>query len=431
MKQSRYNSYLLLESGEFLLYNSFHDKKAIIDEEMRISLTNGVIEDKDLEITLVDSGFLVGDTVDELKMVRGKRREAIARNFAEKVGVTFVLTYSCNLSCTYCYEQGVRSRGGFMNTTVIDAIMKFARRQIERKHSAKFFFSRLYGGEPLLNWKGCQHILTHIENMVDEYSIENFTSLITNATLFTDPMWEIFSSFGLEKLQITLDGCKEDHNKRRIMPDGSGTYDMIMKAIGRAFDMGIIPEIRVNLDEENYRSIESLFDDLKENGFEKAKIQLGFIKGLQMHCSSNPTSCLKPTILAELLPYIWEQAGNRGLEVLESTNNAIFCQFDLLDFYVIDPFLDVYKCWDLIGMKEHRIGKIVDSQFFPEYAYFDSISRDVTLFNGCRECDILPVCNGGCAARAYDCFGTYHAAGCFQERYVVEQRLKRHIIQER
>jgi radical SAM protein with 4Fe4S-binding SPASM domain len=76
-------------------------------------------------------------------------------------------------------------------------------------------------------------------------------------------------------------------------------------------------------------------------------------------------------------------------------------------------------------MEEHRIGKLVHSKFVPEYLYYEATSRDVTQFNGCSQCDILPLCNGSCVARAYDSFGTYHAAGCYLEREFVEQRMRR------
>lgn len=431
MKASKYNVYLLLENGDFLLYNSLSDKQAVVDSEMRDAITDCTIEDKELETSLLQCGFIVEDHVDELKIVRSRRREAIARNFCEQVGVTFVLTYGCNLACTYCYEQGVRSLGGMMSKKTIDTIMEFMRKRIDSKHSSKRVVSRLYGGEPLLNWEGCAYILNSIEGMTQERGIKKDVSLVTNATLFTDSMWEVLSSFGLEKLQITLDGCKEDHNKRRITPKGEGTYELIMENIDKAITCGIIPEVRLNLDEENYKRAGIVFDDLKERGYNQLRIQVGIVSGLQMHCPSDRTTCLNPTALAEVLPFVWNEAEIRGFEIAEELmNRQIFCQFDLLDFYVIDPFLDVYKCWDFIGMKEHKIGKISDSTFIPEYQYFDSISRVVTQFNGCSECDILPLCMGSCAARAYDNFETYHAPGCFQERYLIERKLRQYIMKK-
>lgn len=432
MKQSKYNIYLPVESGEIIVYNCLTDKSAKIDDQMRTAITEGAtaIEDQSLKKTLVEMGFIIDDDHDELKIIRSRRREAIARSFAEQIGITFILTYSCNLACTYCYEQGIRSLGGMMSATTIHTIMDFVHSRIEKKPSMQRLVSRLYGGEPLLNWKGCSHILKEIEETVSEHSISKNVALITNATLFTDAIWETLASFGLEKLQITLDGCKEDHNSRRITPDGEGTYDLIMENIGRALDNNIEPEIRVNLDEKNYQRAEILFDDLKERKYQ-VPIQVGIVSGLEMHCPTDRVNCLTPTSVAEVLPSIWKKAEDRGFAIVgDSINTPVFCQFDLLDFYVVDPFLDVYKCWDLIGVEEHKIGKISDGVFLAEYPYFDSTSRDVTLFNGCAGCDILPLCRGGCAARAYDCFGTYHAAGCYQERYLMEQKLKRYLTEK-
>lgn len=428
MKPSLYNLFLTLENGDFLVYNCLHDKVAVIDGETRAALADGSIEDEEIQNAMVQTGFLTGDDVDELKIVRSRRREAIARNYAQQVGISYVLTYQCNLACTYCYEQGIRSLGGMMDRNTIDTIIHFLTQRVESKPSLRRIVTRLYGGEPLLNWEGCVHILSETDRIAAEHSLQTHVSLITNSTLFQDFMWEVLSSHGMGKLQITLDGCVEDHNQRRITPQGKGTYTTIMESIGKALDAGIVPEIRVNLDEKNYKRVGLLFDDLKERGYGDVTIQVGIVSGLQMHCPSDRLNCLKPTLLSKVLPYVWEQAESRQFTLFEEPiGKPIYCQFDLLDFFVIDPFLDVYKCWDLIGMKEHRIGRLSGGTFLKEYPYFDVTSRDVTLFNGCRECDILPVCSGSCAARAYDCFGTYHAAGCYQERYLIEQRVRRHI----
>lgn len=428
MKPSKYNIYYSLGNKDILLYNCLTDRMAIVDQEAQKSIMDGIIEDEELRIAMANEGFIVEDTVDELKIVRSKRMRAIADNYAAQVGMTFIMTYACNLSCTYCYEKGVRSLGGMMTADAISQIWEFVKRRIEEKKTVKRVVARLYGGEPLLNWDGCHTILKKIDASTKEYGIKKNVSLITNATLFTNTIWETLSSFGLEKLQITLDGCKKDHNQRRVTPQNEGTYDGIIKNIGEALDRGFTPEVRINLDEKNYQQVGILLDDLKEKGLTKIKIQVGVVSGLQMHCPSDRMSCIIPSSAGKIIPFVLHEIETRKFQITEgSLGNPVFCQFDLLDFYVVDPFLDVYKCWDLIGMKEHRIGKLNNSTFYPEYMYYEATSRDITQFNGCSDCDILPMCNGSCAARAYDSFGTYHAAGCYLERKLIEERIRRYI----
>ena len=82
--------------------------------------------------------------------------------------------------------------------------------------------------------------------------------------------------------------------------------------------------------------------------------------------------------------------------------SIIHCDGDRENFYLIDPFLDVYKCSASAGSDKLRAGHLSDSgEMIPTSFYYEWESRDPTEIEGCRDCWALPVCAGGCKHGLY------------------------------
>ena len=67
-------------------------------------------------------------------------------------------------------------------------------------------------------------------------------------------------------MRITLDGEKEIHDKRRVLCNGDGTFDVIVSNIKKFSEKGIRVKIRVNIDKENvdaYLKVKNVFKDIK------------------------------------------------------------------------------------------------------------------------------------------------------------------------
>ena len=66
-------------------------------------------------------------------------------------------------------------------------------------------------------------------------------------------------------MQITIDGSREQHNKRRIHYQVGNSFDKILENIGMALLCGIRISIRINTDLENFgtlHELQQLFDEL-------------------------------------------------------------------------------------------------------------------------------------------------------------------------
>ena len=64
----------------------------------------------------------------------------------------------------------------------------------------------------------------------------------------------------LSYIQVTLDGERKIHNKRRVFHDGSGSFDAIWQNIRLALEKQIEVYIRVNVDSDNLESLPAVAD---------------------------------------------------------------------------------------------------------------------------------------------------------------------------
>jgi len=124
-------------------------------------------------------------------------------------------------------------------------------------------------------------------------------------------------------------------------------------------------------------------------------------------------------------------AKGKGFVSIRRGSRRSYCNALAKNSYVIDPLRDVYKCWNLVGQKEHRVGVIDEKgDFKPTYEYYDILSRDPFQIKECRDCKILPLCWSGCISRAYFRYNTYHARGCYGEKFNIKEMIKVYLAEK-
>ena len=132
--------------------------------------------------------------------------------------ITLCITESCNLNCTYCYENHKSKK--VMNFEVAKKIIDFEMSVRDNFDGVMF---DLFGGEAFLNFPLIQMIVSYLENEY-AHSVKKWHCFITtNGTLVHD---EIQTFLRQHKSSITcglsLDGTKEFHNANR-----SNSFDKI------------------------------------------------------------------------------------------------------------------------------------------------------------------------------------------------------------
>jgi len=149
--------------------------------------------------------------------------------------VTFIVTEDCQLRCRYCYIIGKNTKN-VMSFDIAKESLEYllTRRDIFSEDSVILDF---IGGEPLLEIETIEKICNYFKfrsfeldhPWFDRYRI----SLSSNGLLYDNTRVQKFIAKNRNhvSLGISIDGTKQKHDNQRIYPNGTGSYDIVVKKI--------------------------------------------------------------------------------------------------------------------------------------------------------------------------------------------------------
>lgn len=149
--------------------------------------------------------------------------------------ITFIVTEECQLRCTYCYLVG-KNKTGRMSFDVAKRTIDYIFSE-SRLNSEQFLVLDFIGGEPLLEINLIDEIVKYMVKTAtnrNHHWKQNFSIRITtNGLLYSSREVQKFIKNYHDHLQvsISIDGNEAKMNSARIFPDGSGSYDAVVKSI--------------------------------------------------------------------------------------------------------------------------------------------------------------------------------------------------------
>lgn len=209
-----------------------------------------------LMVELCEKHFFVPEHVNEAKFYQDTH--TLLRKLALKKqgysSYTILSTMLCNARCAYCFEVGLRQFP--MSDETAHEIADY----ILRTKSADTLKLSWFGGEPLL---GARQIDIISERLIAE-GVEIRANMISNGLLFSDAMVEkAKSTWGIKRVQITLDGTEENYNCIKNYYDTSvSPYQRVLVNIQRLLDAGIAVSVRINFVPELMDDYEKLVEEL-------------------------------------------------------------------------------------------------------------------------------------------------------------------------
>jgi uncharacterized protein len=259
----------------------------------------------------------------------------------------------------------------------------------------------------------------------DDQGIDYTNFMLTNGTLVTPEIAEELQKYKTRAIQLTLDGPKRIHNKKRIYKNGKGTFDDIINAAHVLQDHNISIHFRINVDKENKPYIGELLNELASLGFKNIPVDCGIVTETQACKDYSPCLYEKEFIdTINIFRAIAEEKGFANRVERAPKPKSIYCGFLGEGNYVLDPHGNVYKCLTFVGVKDHCIGTIEENGALkPSWTYYDWMSRDPLHIEECKHCKMLPACGGGCGSVAYERHRTYHARGCYDPYEEIKNQL--------
>jgi uncharacterized protein len=431
-KLSAYN--VLADSPDGpILYNQVSGALVVLtDDEKKqyeqISAGNFRVDGSLLSV-LRHGEYLLPDSHDEIVTMQ-KVYETNVESHLSK-GLTIAPTDRCNLDCPYCFEA--KDQWVSMSDEVQEQVKAFFLEFISDTPTKNFSVT-WYGGEPTLHISCIENLSNYFGSVCEERGIKYTQSMITNGTTLNDSMRKRLKDIGVLKLQITVDGLKEDHDKKRpyrvklpqlvqsSTKSGCGTcgsatddhakssFDMIMGYLPALREEGFNVSVRVNLNLDNMQSFAPLSAQLRplgvpSDGGGRVTVYPARIFEFVDHVSMEVFSALDRKN-RPLKPFSGQacMAGRRyGLGISQNGKIA--------------------KCWHHITNEDFTVGTVQDKAL--KNGYFDGYSpiNDPE----CRKCPVLPTCWGSC--RQQNEFWEkgndgQKYAGCDDARWDIAERVK-------
>ena len=179
---------------------------------------------------LMDVGYFA--TESNVKYVRHALTDYIDDYLDRRLlKLTLQVTQNCNFRCRYCVYSEELNKGQRTHSTK-NMSWETAKKAIDFlwEHSIDTDYVNIgfYGGEPLLRMEIIQQVIDYSEKLF--LGKELSFNITTNGALLNEKFIQYFKKHNVS-LMISLDGNKEINDSNRVLQDGTGTYDIVMKKI--------------------------------------------------------------------------------------------------------------------------------------------------------------------------------------------------------
>jgi uncharacterized protein len=336
----------------------------------------------------------------------------------------FILTYACNMKCVYCFQKFTRKENKKirMQKEQLNNAFKIIMEQ-ERQNELEINEKKLTTHKPLISIVGGEPLIDSTKNIADIKRIirfvkeHNFEYSITTNGMTLEKFMAIFKEEGLfpRHIQVTIDGPKEIHDKRRTAPADISSFEKIVGSIDYALATGGNIGLRINLDEMNIDSLGEIGDFIFSKGWSDKKQFSAYLAPVTDHSLvntsynwiNNDSSLLKQIVKLFLerpeLESLFTMKNFRGFEYVkqliekkaECVPTIWRCEA-VLGQLIFDPLGNLYCCFEGAGNKKAKIGV-----YFPKYLISKANYKKWKSLNSfensfCSECCYKYICAGGC-----------------------------------
>lgn len=347
---------------------------------------------------LKKGGFIINKNINEFALIKSRHLMSRYSASGNALSLTILPTLACNFRCPYCFEADRGYKNISMGDDVINAILDFIDEKLKEKGVLQIAW---FGGEPLLKFDVIEKLQTGILKIVEKKNLTFSASIITNGYLLSKEISDKLVALKVDFAQITLDGAQEEHDKSRVLQNGKPTFNKIVDNILSANE-NLEISVRVNVTKNNIDSMNGLMDYLVDAGFSKSKKRSIYFAVVRDYDCSNgmiSSDCFVIKDFATEQAMLNKIAYQKGLNVkFKIKPKVLSCGSLSIRSCVIEPNGDMQKCWETVGNKNSCIGNIFDKRLSVEHKNNLCEWYSWTGFdNGmCRECNILPLCMGGC-----------------------------------
>jgi len=434
------------ETSQIVLFNYLNGSVDLLDESEKVEffrcLKDGSWENSFLKNDLVEKGYLFPSREEEDAVVQTQYVEFQKKYEQTQTQLIFSVTFACNFACSYCYQKEFSPETSRLTTDIIDSFFSYVEKTFGQETPKPYI--TLFGGEPLLSGQAHKTAITHFFQKAKKHNYE--LAIVTNGYELKSyvPLMKMTGA-AIKEIQVTLDGDRNNHDKRRKAKNGSPTFDKIVEGIDTALNAGYRINLRAILDKENMESLPSLAFFCEYRGWlnqPEGRFVTALGRNYELY------GCQDPNLLytrAELYrefvrlsvthPILkkFHTPNFHGMRNLFENGTLPFPIFDSCPAckkeWAFDPSGGVYGCTASVGVEKYRLGSFTDPDFLYDLNQEKEWrTRDVLSIPECRDCSVALSCGGGCGVLADRKNGKIHSPDCRPVRELVTLGLKHYNI---
>ncbi|MFZ7121603.1 MAG: radical SAM protein [Eubacteriaceae bacterium] len=322
------------------------------------------------------------------------------RLLENELSLTIGFTFKCNFDCLYCIQKENYKNREDLSIEDVDQIIDWIECFLSKENKIEIININYFGGEPTLNLQSVYYFSKRIHVICKKYGLDLYQQMVTNGFALNEDNINKLVELNITEFQITLDGLAKQHNMRR-----SRTFDSFSKIVDNivylAKKNAQIYLLHV-FDLSNSQSAIELvdyFDGLSQVHKEiKSSICFNFVPTIPKRVES--VSCNKyvdgnERLLSGKSVKAFVHAKEKGFEITNYFDVG-HCFRQAKNTMLISPELELYKCYGVFGMKKYSICNLKSTTLNKFFDQAESMSTANGFSDQCKECDIVPLCRGGC-----------------------------------
>jgi uncharacterized protein len=431
MKFSAQNIFSKVKDSEnYFIVNPLTGNADILDSEEANKLEMirlGGEVDPEFVAEMTEKGY-VADAAAENRLYRSHYYDAMDDRDQEEIQLFFILNYSCNFGCTYCYQDEYTNAGAAQGKALTDAFFSY----LEKEFATRKKYITVFGGEPLLNTPNQKEQIAYLLQKANEANLE--VCFVTNGYTLEEYI-DILETGMIREIQVTIDGTEPIHDIRRTLKGGGKTFAKIVKGVDACLDRQFPVNLRMVIDKENIDNLPEFAQFAIDKGWTSHplfKTQIGRNYELH-HCQSTPDKLFSRISLHEKIfelikqyPHIQEfyKPAYSISKYLAENGKLPGPLFDACPAckteWAFDYTGKIYSCTATVGKADEALGT-----FYPEVSRNDQLinqweNRDVTTIPECKTCSVQLACGGGCGSVAKNKNGSISSPDCRPVKELLE-----------
>lgn len=355
---------------------------------------------------LYEERFIVEDNYDELSEIR--RRHLRTVNSADEWNITVVCTLKCNSDCVYCYQRNLDFKYPEMTETDFQGLYEFLVKLPQRNIHINW-----YGGEPLLVK---ERILEFCDKADRDKQHTYSHSISTNASIYDEKFYRKMERYGLTNITVSVVGTGQTHDGLRASAE-YGAENVFRNIVYMTRHTDVV--VNINLCKTNIKNVKEIFGEL--SGYKRSSIFFTFSRIVSYeHRPCADIELDADTYIRHVLELSnWALDNQFRIGDMSCFQNfGIYCGAYAKQNYVVGPGLYLYQC-DRFYDPDNAFAQIADGTIKYTGSQNSGICENPYENEECKNCKILPYCNGGC-----DYLRKLGKSACPAEKNYLEEYLK-------